>query len=305
MRTFASTAALVVALALGAMGAVVPRVALATPAKDACNGFISQPVGADDRVEILEPGTWCLDHDLASEQYEDTYSMIAIFADDVTIDCRGHQLTYTGFAPNSRGIATSLGLGKRATVRNCRIRGFGRGIAMHDSPGYRIEDNVIEAGIPDENEPGAGILAFGGDGIVRRNRVYGALNRGIRISGSAVVEDNLVDGVTDTLAFDKPIGISVTLPGVVEIRGNRVRGLVEDPANQHGVGVVGIDADSSAGATGRISAVDNVLVHDGSSSSIAFACNGGGSLHYSETIVSGFATENAGCFDAGDNDISP
>jgi hypothetical protein len=304
IRPLARSAALLAAvLALGALGAATPRVAMATPSLDGCTGVLAPPTAEVDRIEVWEPGIWCLDQDMTSDQYDSTYTLIAIVGDDITIDCRGHRLTYTGLADNSNGIASSLGT-KRATVRNCRIRGFGRGIGMYDNAGYLVEDNVVEGGGSWLFETPAGIVAFGG-GIVRRNRVSGTQVHGIRVSGDAAVVDNVVDGVTDTLDHPQPAGISHGLPGTAEIRGNTVRGLREDPAYNHGLGVIGVAVEGYPGATGRVTIADNVLVHDGSANSVAFACGGHPQSHYSDNVATGFESTSAGCTDAGDNDPSP
>jgi parallel beta-helix repeat protein len=107
---------------------------------------------------------------------------IRIGADGVAVDCGGHLIAGTG---SGRGIVvTDL---HRATVRNCLVRGFDRGIdlsasrpetAAKGSTGHRIAGNTLTG-----NRHGV-FLAWTHETTIASNRVDGNADSGITLAGS-------------------------------------------------------------------------------------------------------------------------
>jgi hypothetical protein len=301
MRALASTATLVFALALGAIGAALPRVALATPGLDACTGVLHRQAGTATAITISAPGTWCLDQDLVEcvDVIESFFAMIKVDADDVTIDCRGHRMSYAGSANTMYGIAT-LGGRQRVTVRNCHLHGFSTAIATGNMDGFLVEDNTVRDSRPDSMGMSTSIDG-NGSGIIRRNRIHHAVIRAIYAKGGSQVLDNLVDGVAVSPSRSQIIVMELFAVDGAVVRGNVVRGLDALPAQSQHV-VVQID---DFGSTSRRTVVaDNVFVHDGSMGDIGVACYATNVL-VSDNILSGFFSPRAFCTETGDNDISP
>jgi hypothetical protein len=243
---------------------------------------------------------WCLDGDwLATDLVEEEPMVVRITASDVTLDCRGHLIEYTGGDAFPIGVYTVAGA-HRTIVRNCRFRGFAQAITVISRSGaFLIEDNVVESSRPGFSQQSTSIIGLG-RGIVRRNRVTDARDLGIGVEGSVDVIDNLIDGVDGD--GENPVhGISVNsalVPGGAEISGNTLRRL--DAA---GVPPVGVSL--GWGDAGRLTIRDNVLVGDGAPGSVAFDCAGTTVARVADNVVTGYATLTSGCHDSGENDISP
>ena len=79
------------------VASLLPRVALATPSLDACTGVLAWDPGKTS-IDVLAPGTWCLDADIVVDHDASGFRMIVLHVDDITIDCRGHLLEYRGDA---------------------------------------------------------------------------------------------------------------------------------------------------------------------------------------------------------------
>lgn len=102
---------------------------------------------------------------------------IVIAADDVALDCAGHEII--GIEPNPEPLAvygTGIEVRGRRNVRieNCVVRGFEIGIGLWDSRGNSIEGNVIgDAGVgiwlmeSDDNEIVANEMLVATDGAAR------------------------------------------------------------------------------------------------------------------------------------------
>jgi hypothetical protein len=299
MRSIASTAALVFALASGTLGAVLPRVALATPSLDACTGVLHHVPGSTATIMVETPGTWCLDADMVeSVDVVDTYfAMISVSSDDVTIDCRGYRIQYSGTASSMYGIGT-LGQRQRVVVRNCTLLGFSTAISVAGD-GFVIEDNEVLASVPPGFLSGKAIDGYG-NGVIRRNRVRDSINIAIGTMGSTQVLDNIIDGVSASANASQAYAIDIFNAAGAEVRGNSVRGLVSSFPNQ----MIAMNINGSSGDT-RTLVRDNVLVHDGSMGPIGVMCSGS-SARVVDNVISGFfAPLVFDCVDAGDNDISP
>jgi hypothetical protein len=296
IRSVASAGLLVAALALGAG---LPRVALATPSLDACTGVLQREAGTTTAIAVAAPGTWCLDKDLVeSVDVPDSYfAMIAVSADDVTIDCRGHRIRYTGTAATSMYGISTLGGRKRLVVRNCHLHGFSQALTAHGD-GFLFEDNTVHASRA--NDLGSSTSIYGdGNGIIRRNRIRDAVSRAIYANGSSRVLDNLVDGVIRSSY--QIHAIDVYPADGAEVRGNTVRGMDSLPAFSQDMAV---QIDGSGGSARRNVVADNVFVHDGSEGDVGVFCSAGNVL-VSDNVISGFFSPTAFCTDVIDNDISP
>jgi hypothetical protein len=298
-RGFASTIVILVALVLGA---VLPRVAFATPSLDACTGVLHRTAGTATTITVAAPGIWCLDQDMVEsvDVVGSTFTMITVDSDDVTIDCRGHRLVYTGTADFVNGIRT-YSERQRVTVRNCHLYGFSQGIKLL-SDGFLIEDNTISASRKATIDSISTSISGGGSGgIIRRNRIYDAVNRAIYTIGSSQVLDNLVDGITrPPTGLNLIVAIDVWEVDGAEVRGNTVRGLPTEPGSANAVQI----DDGLGASTRRTLVVDNVFVHDNSESTIGVSCSGGNVL-VTDNIFIGFYMPALGCATVVDNDISP
>ena len=281
------------------LGALLPRVAHATPSLDACTGVLQREAGTATAITVDVPGTWCLDGDLVEtvDVEGGSFAMISVAADDVTIDCRGHRLAYTGAADISRGIGT-LGLRARATIRNCRISGFSHAISVIGED-FLVEDNLVRASVTSLFGNEKAIEGYG-NGTIRRNRVRGSISRAILAKGSSQVLDNLVDGVAENPASPQAVGIEITQSTGSVVRGNTVRRLASSAPNQ----VMGLNINNASVGDTRAVVAGNVLVHDGSMGPIGIFC--AASPRVSDNVIAGFFAPTAGdCVDTGDNDISP
>jgi nitrous oxidase accessory protein NosD len=302
MRVLASAAALVVALALGSLGATMPGTAHATPSKDGCTGILQVDPQAQVGVVVATPGVWCLDSDLASARDVPggAYVMIQIAAADVTIDCRGHRLEYSGHSEFANGVVSTDG-GAHRIVRNCRIRGFSGGIHVSGTDYYLIEDNVIEASRPMGWGSGTAISA-GGQGTIRRNRIVDSISRALAVSGSALIVDNLIDGVTDEPNFSAIQAVDLQASSQVEFRGNTIRRLKSVYQSYNRAYGVQISQPLTEGPR-HVDIRDNVFVMDGESPSTAILCIDGIG-RYADNIFVGWQFHSSGCEDAGGNDVS-
>ena len=299
MRTLTSTAALVFALALGAIGAVAPRVAVATPSKDACNGMLEWNPQFSS-IDVFAPGTWCLDHDIVISQDESVFSLILLHANDITIDCRGHLLEYQGNADFSYGVAAAADGLERQTVRNCRFRGFSTSVTLGSGDGGVIEDNIVHSSRAGALGSSSAIDAFG-TVTIRRNRLFDSVGRAIAVGPGSVVADNLVDGVVGAPFDDYVVGIDTYGDGV-DIVGNTLRGLRHASAG-NGILVQAIQL-SGDDTGGRINIADNVFVNTDAIESTAINCASDDARKV-DNVITGFTYPTVGCADAGDNDVTP
>jgi nitrous oxidase accessory protein NosD len=314
MRALASSAALVVALALVAL---LPRVAQATPGLDACTGVLRPDLAPDNQLVVATPGTWCLDRDhvWTADAPMDPLgwgypSLVKVTVDDVTIDCRGHRLEFAGTSPADVtviGIAAFPQLRRRLVVRNCHLRGFTAGVMLSNNLQFIIEDNVIEASRPGADVESDGALYASGVGIVRRNRVRDSVHKAIKVDDTIAVLDNVVDGVVDTAGGSAVSGIEVYAPGEVEVRGNVVRGLRHDPAFAHVDAVSGVIVRTpDAQRVGRVRVHDNILALADGTPAIAINCIiAAGEVRFADNVLTGVQQDDVGCTDAGDNDVTP
>ena len=139
---------------LAAIGILLawPGQAEAAESHDSCTGFIdSLP------ATIATQGTWCLRNNLSTSIASGT--AIRIGANNVTIDCNGFKIGGLAAGPGTETIGIHVSYRLNATVRNCAIRGFNRGIHLSGTGGggHLIEDNTIDesrtSGISISNAP--------------------------------------------------------------------------------------------------------------------------------------------------------
>jgi hypothetical protein len=295
-RGLAATAVLCAALAFGAL---LPRVAQATPGLDACTGVLHRDAGTTTPITVTEPGTWCLDQDLVEnlDMVGGNFTMVSVDADDATIDCRGHRLVFTGSADASRGIAT-FGMQARVAIRNCRLSGFSNAISVFGDD-FLVEDNEVRGSVPSVFGYEKAIDGYG-NGTIRRNRLHDSITLAILAKGSSQVLDNLVDGVAETPGSSAQAqGIQVTQPVAALVRGNTVRRLNSSAPNQVFAVLVAANVSDA-----RTVVADNVLVHDGAMGPVGILCDAGARV--SDNVIAGFLAPTSGnCVDTGDNDVSP
>ena len=271
------------------------RPALATPGLEACTGVVTPD--ANGLIGIATPGTWCLDQDFAVSTLSSTNRyFISITSDDVTLDCRGHRIEFTGSYAEPRAVKANQK--HHVAVRNCDIRGFWLGITLHSS-GLATGDYLVEDNLFVGNE--RSIEIGGNRSLVRRNRILDSVGAPVLVIsyGGNDVLDNLIDGVA-TGQF--ALWVVDTTGG--RIRGNTIRGLppgtVDHPFEAINIG--GSSPDSEPRMYMQVS--DNVLV--GGPLTKGVECLTHPSAKVADNVITGFTVPvDATCLDAGDNDISP
>jgi hypothetical protein len=205
-------------LVLFALVAAAP--AHAAPSYDGCTETITALP-----VVITTQGTWCLKSDLATPIASG--NAIEIQVNNVTIDCNGFKLggLAAGDATAAYGVYASGRL--NATVRDCKIRGFGFGVSLAGS-GHVIEDNLLEGNTI------IGAEVSGAGSIVRRNRIIDTGGSsiaahqafGVSASDGADVVDNSIIGLSASHSGGAWVrGILVTSGITTQIAGNRVSDL--------------------------------------------------------------------------------
>jgi hypothetical protein len=241
---------------------------------------------------ISTPGTWCLTHDLGSAA---AGNALDIAADDVVLDCNGFRIDGSTRPAGEVAIGINAANRVRITVRHCHVRAFDACIyisAPQITAGHHlIEDNHVD------HCTEAGIHVYGDGSLVLRNRVVDTGNvdpqRGaaaIQAYGTDVIEDNLVSGVRAHSAAPHGIRNEFNFGG--RLRGNVVRGLVRSGTGDLLFGMY--VTSGSVGATIR----GNTVVGDGMPNTIGVLCQST-LVVLKDNLVSGFATNNYGCRDAG------
>ncbi|RME78853.1 MAG: hypothetical protein D6769_03875 [Methanobacteriota archaeon] len=174
--------------------------------------------------QISDPGTYTLTKSLDNINYvvggRAGKSCIFITANDVTLDCQGHSLTYLG-TENVIGIQVDNNK-QGITIKNCLINGFYKGMTLFHSSNLLVDGNTIygsmEQGIDstidnsiisNNNIEGnkAGILVGGSGNTIEGNTVNNNADFGIRVvaTTSIVANDNTINSNT---IFGGNIGIS-------------------------------------------------------------------------------------------------
>jgi len=288
-------------LILGLASLAGPRVAHATPSLDACTGVLVP----GPSMYVQESGTWCLDQDvvLDADPGPSQVILLQVVASDVTIDCRGHRLTFAG--PPGNAIAIRFDAQRGGVVRNCHLHGFATGIMMTGGGGpiedFVVEDNTI-ADMVDSYSGSAQFALFAwGNGTIRRNRILESKDMGMYVAGKIDVLDNVVDGLVDTM-YGSAAGIHLLYGGSGEVRGNTVRGLRHDaayPGNGASSAIRFTHYDPAVHVTIR----DNVLVGDGVTPTIAIECADVAAARVIDNVATGFSSGIVGCVDAGDNSL--
>jgi parallel beta-helix repeat protein len=251
-----------------------------------CAGFIdSLP------ATITTQGVWCLRKDLSTAMTSG--NAITIATNNVTIDCNGFKVGGLAAGDNSSASGIHAENRHNATVRQCGIRGFFRGVHLEGGAGHLVEDNRLDQNLA------YGIVVTGDNNRVQRNRVYdtgGYPNyaSAYGIAAYADVIDNTVEGVYGTAATTYPTGIVVYGMGR-EARGNLVRVLPAKGAGQaRGIGLAG----------SGISVVNNRLL--AGTSTAGWGIDGGGASTFciGNSAVN-FATAFSGCEHQADNLPAP
>lgn len=228
------------------IGGLTPGATRAAESLDSCAGYIDSVPAT-----LTTQGVWCLRHDLSTAVTAGP--AITIAANNVTIDCNGFKLggLAAGTSSQASGIYTDSGL--NATIRNCNIRGFYRGIhlADNDGGGHLVEDNRLD------NILTLGISVQGENNLIQRNRIYAtggstvnSVGTGIGISANASIVGNIVSNVFG-IGSGHVTGISASGFGN-SVRDNEVTTLISNAAGSNTA--VGIQA----GGTGQ-RIVDNLV----------------------------------------------
>lgn len=265
--------------------------AAATPSLDACSRIVT-PDAVTGAVVIDTPGTWCLDRDHAPVLTSANKRFIQVNSDDVTLDCRGHRVTFAG--TYSEPWAISANGRQRIVVRNCIIRGFWLGIELDaatlDQGDFLVEDNLFIGG-------GRSIAINGTRSMVRRNRILDSIHEVPMTVSNGVVDvvDNVIDGVVDA-----PFVLWMNAFDGGEIRGNTIRNI---PAGGFGQLTEALYISQSAiGTHAAVWIHDNVLV--GTTETQGILCDSA-STRFSGNLINGFTVASSTCTDAGENDITP
>lgn len=279
--------------AIAAFALALPAVGAAQP----CTPITSLP------AVISQSGNYCLDRSHVVDIRDG--AAIAIDAEDVSVDCRGHVIDGRlpeGIATRANGISaisrTSI------SVRNCSVRGFASGINFSSS-GWIPENLVVEDNRVDgSRQSGISIVGshsrFTGRGAVRRNIVTNVGGSGspfavgISTQHTPDVVDNLVDGVTSSGDF--AAGISQTSAGGAVVSRNHVRN-VASAGSAFGI-MVG-DAEYRSSVEIRDNVISNLAPGPDST---AIACGSNGSHIAIGNLATGYARVIGDyCVDGGGN----
>lgn len=248
--------------------------AMASESYDSCTAFIGMH---ELPATITSPGIYCLRGDLEADQASD--NVIAIAADDVTIDCNGYTLSglAAGAGTTAQGIASN-GTASRATVRNCRVQGFYRGINLSGGSAHLVEHNQVE------RNTFMGIRSYAANSTVRNNRVFdngsASLTYAYGVYAMGDVSDNTVSGVV----AKSPFGIVVYGDGG-EVRGNTVQNLVPG---------VGGSASGIYAGHGKVALTGNRVTAPAATTGLGI--NGyGADTFCKQNVVSQYSTAYYGC----------
>jgi parallel beta-helix repeat protein len=278
---------LLAAIAAASLPATTTR---AAESFDGCAGFIdSLP------ATIATQGVWCLRKDLSTAVASG--AAISVAASNVTIDCNGYKVggMAAGETSTTRGVSAT---GRQnATIRNCALRGFYRGIELlgEATGGHVVENNRVEQSLT------RGIYLEGENNLVRGNRVFdtgGAPNSTASwgMGGSADFIGNTVSGGFAAAPSTQYVyGIVLTAPGTA--RDNIVRGLAKTQ------GVSGAATGIHVGvATGVVIRENHVsAVEPGFSGGYGIWGGGTASSTCMGNITTGYTATIGGCLDAGGN----
>jgi hypothetical protein len=223
---------------------------------------------------------------------------IEIANNNVTLDCNGFKIGGLAAGDSSSANGVYAYNRQNASIRNCSIRGFYKGIRLHGgsgtqagSAGHVVEDNRLD------NNLHTGIEVTPGHGhLVRRNRVFdtgGAPDQTYAsgIYANADVVDNLVDGLFATATNGYPRAISVYGGGRI-VQGNIVRGFVVTGSGSAWGLYMGGDGNRASG---------NHVYLEPTGAGVGIR-TGTGTINYcSDNTIGGFATPMDHCMDAGSN----
>jgi hypothetical protein len=208
-----------IALATGAWLAL-PLPAQAAESYDNCTGFVSSLPAT-----ISTQGTWCLNKDLATSATSG--DVITIATNNVTIDCNHFKIGGLGAGPGTTANGIRAATRLNATIRNCNIRGFYRGVYFTAGGGHLVEDSSFDGNTL------YSIYITSPGSTVRNNLVVDTggstatpgVAYGIRVQNGVDVIGNTVNGVAPTGADANAYGIYTSSNGNGSVNGNRVRGL--------------------------------------------------------------------------------
>jgi len=275
--------------------ALVPREARAETYQT-CAGFIDAlPATIDTQ------GVWCLRKDLSTSVASG--AAITIAANNVTIDCNDFKIggLSAGAATKAVGIETSR---QNATIRNCAIRGFYRGVVLSGG-GHAVVDSRFDG------NTNFGIYVFGDNTVVRNNRVMDtggapgdsiwdkiAVGIYIETSYAATVHDNVVEGVVATEGGNGYAYGIIASAVMGTIKGNAISTVVADGTGQ----AIGI---RNGYVSGRAVAQDNIIVAGTTTATgTGLSCAHDGMM-VRANVVRGFATTLESCTDIGANVMAP
>lgn len=239
------------------------------------------------------PGTWCIQANLATAQASG--NSIAVQVDNVTLDCNDFLLDGSGAGDASTNVAIYAQDRRNVTVRNCRFKGFYRGVLIQGAigGGHLVENNRFDGSLY------RGIDLEGDASIIRRNRVYntgGAVDpSGIAFASAVDVRDNVVDGVSaKTGGGGNAFGISGLSTASGSVSGNRIRGLDADGS--------GLPLGITNLGTTRMVMRRNDLVGDGTG--VGLLCTSA-TTRVRDNTISAFATGIDTCASGAGNVVKP
>jgi len=265
---------------------------------DNCTGFITSVP-----TVISTPGTWCLKQDVTTAITSG--DAITIAADNVVLDCNDFRLDGLagGLATTAYGVH-ALNQNNLKT-RHCNIRGFYRGLFFEGTGGrHLVEDNHFSQNVFQ------GMRVNGDGSVVRHNLVTDTgggptgYAYGISATGTVDVIDNTIVGLAAATGTATPVyGISLDLNVGGSIVGNRIEGLLPD-GGAPSRGIIVFDAD-----TARVDVQRNQIIGATGNGYGVFCTASSGTPPFQarvrDNVISGFATANLLCADAGENDLTP
>jgi hypothetical protein len=268
--------------------------ARAADSYDTCAGFITSLPAT-----ISTQGTWCMNRDMATSLASG--AAITIKTNNVTIDCNDFKLSglAAGAGSQTHGIHA---YGKvNATVRNCMIRGFNRGVFLEGTAGggHVVEDSRFEGNLV------VGLHVDGEGSLIRRNLVIdsggltGSTSSAGILGNGADIHDNTVNGVSAAGSAQYTFGIIGNGFGAV-VANNSVRNVVS--SNGYSTGI----STNGPAATVRGNAIANPAGVSGGSPQSGINAGGPATEGFCiDNTVAGYSTPLHFCHELAGNQTRP
>ena len=255
-----------------------------------CTAITSLPAVIDTQ------GIYCFTGHLSTA--DTSGNAIEITTNNVVIDFNGYKLGGLGGGAATYANGIYAYQRKNITIRNGSIRGFYRGIWLHDSSSYTASSGHLVEDINADGNTFVGIMVAGTGNTVRNNRIVstgGSTNfmyaYGIVVYGPGVrvLSNDITDVAAQSTAHSKGIYLISCSNTVVE--GNRINDLTSPSGYTYGIFM--LNSTYVTSSENRVSGVADYGIVYNSSTGL-----------YMGNIVSGATTPFSGGTAAGTTNFS-